>query len=192
MDVLNYTVGLPRPLVAFNLATRCWNSSSNSSNSSAPNPLSCDSESINIEPSSLDRNLSLTRILLHSLANSLNVSKELISQLEYFSRNDSRLSVIFILNVVNKPWNQDNLKLYVDIVEAIAVAKANMFTKLRQFNTEVINKTFTVPWNTSSLVGEPGSVHVYSLPPECPEGQYLSGNGFICGKFPVFLQLYLT
>ena len=192
LDVLNYTVGLPRLLVAFNLATRCWNSSSNSSNSSAPNPLPCDSESINIEPSSLDRNLSLTRILLHSLASSLNVSKELISQLEYFSRNDSRLSVVFILNVVNKPWKQDNLKFYVDIVEVIAVAKANILTQLQQFNTEVINKTFTVPWNTSSLVGEPGSVHVYSLPPECPEGQYLSGNGFICGKFPVFLQLYLT
>ena len=192
LDVLNYTVGLPRLLVAFNLTTRCWNSSSNSSNSSVPNPLPCDSESRNIEPSSLDRNLSLTRILVHSLANSLNVSKELISQLEYFSRNDSRLSVIFILNVVNKPWKQDNLKLYVDIVEAIAVAKANILTKLQQFNTEVINKTFTVPWNTSSLAGEPGSVHVYSLPPECLEGQYLSGNGFICGKFPVFLQLYHT
>ena len=192
LDVLNYTVGLPRLLVAFNLTTRCWNSSSNSSNSSVPNPLPCDSESINIEPSSLDRNLSLTRILLHSLASSLNVSKELISQLEYFSRNDSRLSVVFILNVVNKPWKQDNLKFYVDIVEAIAVAKANILTQLQQFNTEVINKTFTVPWNTSSLVGEPGSVHVYSLPPKCPEGQYLSGNGFICGTFPVFLQLYLT
>ena len=187
LDVLNYTVGLPRLLVAFNLTTRCWNSSSNSSNSSVPNPLPCDSESINIEPSSLDRNLSLTRILLHSLASSLNVSKELISQLEYFSRNDSRLSVILILNVVNKPWKQDNLKLYENIVEAIAVAKANIFTKLQHFNTEGINKTFTVPWNTSSLVGEPGSVHVYSLPPKCPEGQYLSGNGFICGKFPVFL-----
>ena len=192
LDVLNYTVGLPRLLVAFNLTTRCWNSSSNSSNSSVPNPLPCDSESINIEPSSLDRNLSLTRILLHSLASSLNVSKELISQLEYFSRNDSRLSVVFILNVVNKPWKQDNLKFYVEIVEAIAVAKANILTQLQQFNTEVINKTFTVPWNTSSLVGEPGSVHVYSLPPKCPEGQYLSGNGFICGTFPVFLQLYLT
>ena len=192
LDVLNYTVGLPRLLVAFNLTTRCWNSSSNSSNSSVPNPLPCDSESINIEPSSLDRNLSLTRILLHSLASSLNVSKELISQLEYFSRNDSRLSVVFILNVVNKPWKQDNLKFYVDIVEAIAVAKANILSQLQQFNTEVINKTFTLPWNTSSLVGEPGSVHVYSLPPECPERQYLSGNGFICGKFPVFLQLYLT
>lgn len=192
LDVLNYTVGLPRLLVAFNLTTRCWNSSSNSSNSSVPNPLPCDSESINIEPSSLDRNLSLTRILLHSLASSLNVSKELISQLEYFSRNDSRLSVVFILNVVNKPWKQDNLKFYVDIVEVIAVAKANILTQLQQFNTEVINKTFTVPWNTSSLVGEPGSVHVYSLPSKCPEGQYLSGNGFICGTFPVFLQLYLT
>lgn len=192
LDVLNYTVGLPRLLVAFNLTTRCWNSSSNSSNSSVPNPLPCDSESINIEPSSLDRNLSLTRILLHSLASSLNVSKELISQLEYFLRNDSRLSVVFILNVVIKPWKQDNLKFYVDIVEAIAVAKANILTQLQQFNTEVINKTFTVPWNTSSLVGEPGSVHVYSLPPKCPEGQYLSGNGFICGTFPVFLQLYLT
>ena len=192
LDVLNYTVGLPRLLVAFNLTTRSWNSSSNSSNSSVPNPLPCDSESINIEPSSLDRNLSLTRILLHSLASSLNVSKELISQLEYFSRNDSRLSVVFILNVVNKPWKQDNLKFYVDIVEVIAVAKANILTQLQQFNTEVINKTFTVPWNTSSLVGEPGSVHVYSLPPKCPEGQYLSGNGFICGTFPVFLQLYLT
>lgn len=191
LDVLNYTVGLPRLLVAFNLTTRCWNSSSNSSNSSSPNPLPCDSESINIEPSSLDRNLSLTRILLHSLAGSLNVSKELISQLEYFLRNDSRLSVIFILNVVNKPWKQDNLKLYVDIVEAIAFAKANMFKKLQQFNTEVTNKTFTVPWNTSSLIGEPGTIHVYSLPHECPEGQYLSGNGFICGKFPVSLQLYL-
>ena len=187
LDVLNYTVGLPRLLVAFNLTTRCWNSSSNSSNSSVPNPLPCDSESINIEPSSLDRNLSLTRILLHSLASSLNVSKELISQLEYFSRNDSRLSVVFILNVVNKPWKQDNLKFYVDIVEVIAVAKANILTQLQQFNTEVINKTFTVPWNTSSLDGEPGSVHVYSLPPKCPEGQYLSGNGFICGTFPVFL-----
>ena len=192
LDVLNYTVGLPRLLVAFNLTTRCWNSSSNSSNSSVPNPLPCDSESINIEPSSLDRNLSLTRILLHSLASSLNVSKELISQLEYFSRNDSRLSVVFILNVVNKPWKQDNLKFYVDIVEVIAVAKTNILTQLQQFNTEVINKTFTVPWNTSSLVGEPGSVHVYSLPSKCPEGQYLSGNGFICGTFPVFLQLYLT
>ena len=192
LDVSNHTIGLPRLLVAFNLTTRCSNSSSNSSNSSAPNPLPRDSESINIEPSSLDRNLSLTRILLHSLASSLNVSKELISQLEYFSRNDSRLSVIFILNVVNETWKQDNLELYVDIVEAIAVAKANMFKKLQQFNTEVINKTFTVPWNTSSLIGEPGSVQVYSLPPECPEGQYLSGNGFICGKFPVFLQLYLT
>ena len=192
LDVLNYTVGLPRLLVSFNLTTRCWNSSLISSNSSAPNPLPCDSESINIEPSSLDRNLSLTRILFHSLASSLNVSKELISQLEYFSRNDSRLSVILILNVVNKPWKQDNLKLYEDIVEAIAVAKANIFTKLQHFNTEVINKTFTVPWNTSSLIGEPGSTRVYSLPPECPEGQYLSGNGYICGKFPVFLQLYLT
>ena len=67
-----------------------------------------------------------------------------------------------------------------------------MLGKLKQFNSDVFNKTFQVPWNTTNLLGEPGSIMVYSLSPECPEGQSLGGNGYICGTFHILTMLYLN
>ena len=189
LDVLRYTIGLPRLLIAFNLTTQCW-LASNSSNSSAQDPLPCDSEPINILPSSLDRNL--TNNLLCALASSLNVSIELISGLQYDSGNASKSSVAFVIDVDNEPSKEDNFTTYIEIVEAIAVAEANMLKKLKQFNSDVFNKTFKVPWNATNLLGEPGSIMVYPLSPECPEGQFLSGNGYICGTFHILTMLNLN
>ena len=179
LDVLNYTIGFPKLLVAFNLTTHCW-LTSNYTNGSVHDPLLCASESVNVLPSSLDKNL--TNNFLRSLAKSLNVSVELISELSYDSGNTSKYSAAFVLDIDNKPWGDDNFTSYVDIVEAISNAETYMLRKLEQFNSDVFNKTFNVSGNNISLVGEPGSVLVYPLSPECPEGQSLAGNGFICGK----------
>ena len=179
LDVLNYTIGLPRLFVAFNLTTQCW-LTSNYSNGSVHDSLLCASESVNVLPSSLDKNL--TNNFLRSLAKSLNVSVEFISELSYDSGNTSKSSAAFVLDIDNKPWGDDNFTSYVDIVEAISNAETYMLRKLEQFNSDVFNKTFNVSWNNITLVGEPGSVLVYPLSPECPEGQSLAGNGFICGK----------
>ena len=187
LDVLRYTIGLPRLLIAFNLTTQCC-LASNSSNSSAQDPLPCDSEPINILPSSLDRNL--TNNLLRSLASSLNVSIQLISELQYDSGNASKSSVAFVIDFDNEPWKGDNFTSYMEIVEAISVAQTNMLRKLKQFNSDVFNKTFKVPWNTTNLLGEAGSIIVYPLSPDCPEGQSLGGNGYICGTCNI-LQCFI-
>ena len=187
LDVLRYTIGLPRLLVTFNITTQCW-LASNSSKSSTQDPPPCDLERINILPSSLDK--SLTNNLLRSLASSLNVSFEFISKLQIYAKNTSKSSVAFLLDVDNKPWKEDNFTSYIEIVEAISVAETNMLQKLEHFNSDVFNKTFRVPWNTTSLLGEPESIVVYPLSPDCPEGQYLDGNGYICGKLHVLTILF--
>ena len=179
LDVLNYTIGFPRLLIALNLTTHCW-LPSNSSNSSAQDPFPCHSESSNVLPSSQDKHL--TKNLLLSLTRSLNISTEVISQLKYHSKNTSKSSVVFIIDIDSKLRKEDRFSSYIEIVDAIADAEVNMIKKLKQFNTDVFNKTFTVPWNNNTLLGEPGSVRVFPLSPECLQGQSLSGNGFICGK----------
>ena len=179
LDVLNYTIGLPRLLVAFNLTTHCW-LTSNNSNGSVHDPLLCALESADVLPSSLDKNL--TDNFLRSLATSLNVSVEFISELSYDSGNTSKSSAAFVVDINNKPWRDDNFSSYTEIAEAISSAETYLLRKLEQFNSDVFNKTFNVSWNNITLVGEPGSVLVYRLLPECPDGQSLAGNGFICGK----------
>ena len=181
LDVLNYTVGLPRLLIAFNLTT-FFRLTSNSFNrtDAYQDPLPCDSMPVNVSPSSIDKNL--RNNLIRSLAKSLEVSIALISELQYGSGNTSKCSVAFVLDVENKPWKVENFTSYIEIVQAIATAEANTLEKLRKFNSNVYNKTFKVPWKTTTLLGEPESIILFPLPPDCPEGQILSGNGFICGK----------
>ena len=179
LDVLNNTVGFPRLLVTFNLTTHCW-LTSNSSNSSSQYLLPCDSESLTVLLSSQDKNL--TNNLLHSLARSLNVSTESISELQYDFGNTSKSSVAFVIDIDNEHWKANNFTSYIEIVEAIAVAEAGILGNLEQFNSDVFNKTFKVPWNNSTLLGDPGSILVVPLSPQCPQGQSLSGNGYICGR----------
>ena len=182
LDVLNYTVGLPRLLISFNITTYCW-LTSNSSNSSAQGLLPCDHDSTHALPPSLDKNL--TDSIRHSLASSLDASIKLIS-----SANNSKSSVAFIIVQDKGPWRKENFTSYIKIVETIAITETNMITKLEQFNSYVFNKTFKVPWNKTTLLGERGSILVYPLSPECPEGQFLRKNGFICGKL-LFLSIVL-
>ena len=187
LDVLNYTVGLPRLLIAFNLTTQCW-LTSNSSNNSAQRPLKCHNKS-NRLPSSLNKNL--TESLRHSLARSLNLSMELISELEYYSQNSSKSSVVFTVDLSTESWKEKNVTSFIEIADVIAEAEANMVKKLDLFNRDVINKTFNVSWNSTTLLGEPGSIILYPLSPECPEGQSLTKHGFICGKFYVSMLFLL-
>ena len=186
LDVLNYTIGLPRLLIAFNLTSHCF-LTSNSSKSSAQDPCTSESDSFNVLPSSLDKNL--TNNLLHSLTSSLNLSIEVISNLVYHPINSSKSSLVFVIDVDNEPLKEENFTSYMEIVETITVVEANLRKKLKQFNSDVFNKTFEVPWKNNSLLGEPGSITVYPLPPKCPMRQSLRGNGFICGKFPVSVTL---
>ena len=181
LDVLNHTVVLPRLLIAFNLTTQCW-LTSNSPNNSAQSPPKCDNESSTL-PSSLNRNL--TGSLRHSLARSLNLSMELISELEYYSQNTSKFSVVFTVDFSTESWKERNVTSFIEIADVIAEAEANMVEKLDLFNSDMINKTFNVSWNSTTLLGEPGSIILYPLSPECPEGQSLTKHGFICGKFHV-------
>ena len=188
LDVLNYTIGLPRLLIAFNLTTHCW-LTSNSSNSSSQDLMPCDWESLKVLSSWQDKNL--TSNLLHSLARSLNVSIESISKLKYDTGNTSKSSVAFAIDVENKSWKANNFTSHIEIAEAIAVAEGDILENLEQFNSDVLNKTFKVPWNNSTLFGDPGSILVVPLSPECPDGQSLGRNGYICGKLYIFGMLYL-
>ena len=77
------------------------------------------------------------------------------------------------------------------VVEAIAYIGANLIEKVEQFNSSILNKTFEVPWNNTIVYGDPGSLHVYPLSPECPHGQALDGNGYICGKHSVNFNPFL-
>ena len=182
LDVLGYSIGLPRLLVGLNLTSYCSSTSNTSRNSTEKDPQPC--HSLEELPSSINENLTAT--IIHALARSLNISHELISEFEYDSRNTSTAIVAFILDIDNKGWKEDNFTSNMEIVQALADAKANFVDKLEQFNSAIQNKTFAVPWNTTSLRGEPGSLIAYPLSPECPEGQALSENGYICGKFHVF------
>ena len=183
LDVLNYTIGLPKLLIAFNLTTHCW-LTSNSSNSSSQDLMPCDWESLKVLSSWQDKNL--TSNLVRSLARSLNVSIESISKLKYDTGNTSKSSVAFVIDVENKYWKANNFTSHIEIAEAIAVAEGDILGNLEQFNSDVFNKTFKVPSNNSTLFGDPGSILVGPLSPECPDGQSLGGNGYICGKLHIF------
>ena len=174
LDVLNHTVGLPRLLITFNLTNLCW-LTSNSSNSSAPGSQLCDGL-----PSSLDDNL--TDSLLNSLTTSLNLSTFSLSDLTYYSENTSKPHLLFTIDFDKDLLKGENLTTFTKVAEAIAVGEARMVENLQKFNADVLNKTFKVSWNSTTLLVEPGSIFAYPLSPECPEGQVLSGNGFICGE----------
>ena len=180
LDVLGYTIGLPRLLIALNLTSHCLLTANSSNSSTVQDPLPCDNDSIAELPSSINENM--TGDIVHSLASSLNVSVELISGFDYDSRNTSTASIAFIVDIDKERWKDENFASYIEIVETLADVKANLLEKLERFNSDVLNKTFKVPWNTTTLVGEPGSLIAYPLSPECPEGQALSENGYICGK----------
>ena len=174
LDVLNYTVGLPRLLITLNLTNLCW-LTSNFSNSSAPNSQLCDGL-----PSSLDD--SLTDSLLNSLATSLNLSTFSLSDLTYYSENTSKPHLLFTIDFDKDLLKDENLTTFTKVAEAIAVGEARMVENLQKFNADVLNKTFKVSWNSTTLLVEPGSIFAYPLSPECPAGQVLSGHGFICGE----------
>ena len=182
LDVLGYSIGLPRLLVGLNLSYHCSSTFNTSNNSSVKDPPPCDS--LEELPSSVNENLTAT--IIHALARSLNISHKLISEFEYDSRNTSTATVAFILDIDNAGWKEDNFTTNMEIVEALADAKANFVDKLEQLNSDMQNKTFVVPWNTTSLLGEPESLIAYPLSPECPDGQALGENGYICGMFHVF------
>ena len=187
LDVLGYSVGLPRLLFALNISSSCWEVS-NSSNNSMHKALSCNS-SIEVLPSS--ENETLTDDIRRSLARSLNASIKLISEFEYSSRNNYTATIAFILDIDKEAWKQSNFTRHMEIVEAIADVGANLIEKVEQFNSSILNKTFEVPWNNTVVYGDPGSLHVYPLSPECPSGQALDGNGYICGKHSVNFNPFL-
>ena len=174
LDVLNYTVGLPRLLITFNLTNLCW-LTSNSSNNSVPDSQLCDGL-----PSSLDDNL--TDSLLNSLATSLNLSTSSISGLTYYSEHTSKLYLSFVIDFEKDLSKDENFTTFTRVAEAIAIADARMVENLQKFNSDVLSRTFKVSWNSTTLLGEPGSIFAYPLSPECPEGQFLSEHGFICGE----------
>ena len=174
LDVLNYTVGLPRLLITFNLTNLCW-LTSNSSNSSTLDSQLCDGL-----PSSLDDNL--TDSLLNSLATSLNLSTSSISGLTYYSEHTSKLYLSFVIDFEKELSKDENFTIFTKVAEAIAIADARMVEKLQKFNSDVLSRTFKVSWNSATLIGEPGSIFAYPLSPECPETQFLSEQGFICGE----------
>ena len=181
LDVLGYTIGLPRLLIALNISTQC-RQASNSSNSSVQNPLPCDSNYTAEElPSSINK--AMQENITFSLAISLDVTIEQISHIEYSLRNPSTATVAFILDIDNELWKEDNFTSYMEIVEAIVVAETNLRTKLEMFNSFISNKTLKIPWDTTTLQGEPGSLVVLAFPSKCPEGQKLNENGFICCKY---------
>ena len=180
LNVLNYTVGLPRLLVTFNLTTRCW-LAWNTTRSVPQYPLPCESMPKNILTSSIDKTLAFN--LLHSLARSLNLSIKLISELRgYNSGYTSKSSIVFVINIDKESWKAETLTSYLKIAQAISDAEANMLDKLIRFNSDVFNKTFIVPWSSTSLLVDPGSLTVLPWPPQCRKGQTLANNGFICGK----------
>ena len=187
LDVLGYSVGLPRLLFALNISSSCWEVS-NSSNNSVHKALSCNS-SKEVLPSS--ENEALTDEICRSLARSLTASIRLISEFEYSSRNNYSATIAFILDIDKEAWKQSNFTRHMEIVEAIADVGANLIEKVEQFNSSILNKTFEVPWNNTVVYGDPGSLHVYPLSPECPSGQALDGNGYICGKHNVNFNPFL-
>ena len=187
LDVLGYSVGLPRLLFALNISSSCWEVS-NTSNNSVHKALSCNS-SIEVLPSS--ENETLTDDILRSLARSLNASIKLISEFEYSSRNNYTATIAFILDIDKEAWKQSNFTRHMEIVEAIADIGANLIENVEQFNSSILNKTFEVPWNNTVVYGDPGSLLVYPLSPECPPGQALDENGYICGKHNVNFNPFL-
>ncbi len=183
LDVLSYTIGIPRLLIALNLTSHCWLTTNSSNSSTVQDPLPCENDSIAELPSSINENMS--GYIVHLLARSLNISVALISEFDYDSRNTSTATIAFIVDIDKKPWKEDNFTSYMEIAETLADFKANFLEKLVQFNSDILNKTFKVPWNSTALIGEPGSLIVYSLSPKCPKGQALGQNGYICGKLHV-------
>ena len=187
LDVLGYSVGLPRLLFALNISSSCWEVS-NSSNNSVHKALSCNS-SKEVLPSS--ENEALTDEICRSLARSLTASIRVISEFEYSSRNNYSATIAFILDIDKEAWKQSNFTRHMEILEDIADVGANLIEKVEQFNSSILNKTFEVPWNNTVVYGDPGSLHVYPLSPECPSGQALDGNGYICGKHSVNFNPFL-
>ena len=134
LDVLGYSIGLPRLIIALNLTSK-YCQASNVSSSLMHNPQSCDYNSTLALPSSINKNE--TDNMVYFLARSLDVSGALITQFEYNARNNATATVAFILHIDLKPWKVDNFTSYLEIAEAIAVAQDNMRKKLEQFNSDI-------------------------------------------------------
>ena len=90
--------------------------------------------------------------------------------------------MLFTIDFDKDLLKDENLTTSTKVAEAIAVGGARMVENLQKFNADVLNKTSKVSWNSSILLVEPGSIFAYPLSPECPEGQFLNGHGFICGE----------
>ena len=90
--------------------------------------------------------------------------------------------MLFTVDFDKDLLKDENLTTFTKVTEAIAVGEARMVENLQKFNADVLNKTFKVSWNSTTLLVEPGSIFAYPLSPECPAGQVLSGHGFICGE----------
>ena len=88
----------------------------------------------------------------------------------------------FVIDFEKVLSKDENFTTFTRVAEAIAIADARMVENLQKFNSDVLSRTFKVSWNSTTLLGEPGSIFAYPLSPECPEGQFLSEHGFICGE----------
>ena len=165
----------------------------------------------------LKRTVAVEGIRVKKILSKLNLSSdlnknqdngtEINSQLENLI--EAKLEQIYIKNVSNEEHGKgkitsilygSNLTLYLqnyswnDLMDKVITQRQNFLLRsaLLQFHA---NNSTHFALNKEIYVIERGSMSIDSLEPLCPQGQSLTENGFICGKFRkrspcVFSKIY--
>lgn len=175
LDVLGITATNPKIAVIFNATNECAASS-------------CQAGQNNISiPSYLDKTLKTS--IRSLVTRSMNVSRKSISHIRYLPLSKSKAKVYFFLSSESVQLNAIDT-LQDKVMEKFAEARVNVVGKLKRLMHAMNKTTFATQGSKANLVGIAKTLGFLYMAPDCPPGQYLHDNGYLCGECNFFVRTF--
>lgn len=167
LDVLITTPSNPKIVVTFNATNACVKLNAG-----------CRGEQVLHVPTRMD--ITLKRRLTNLVTTAVGVPMKSISNMKYIPISNS-IARIFFYVTEDIQLNQKD-QAADDVVDVFAEARLNLVRKLKRL-THALNSTVLTTGNPRrSIIGLANTFELFYVSPDCPLGQYLDDNGYMCGK----------
>ncbi|XP_031549075.1 uncharacterized protein LOC116286652 [Actinia tenebrosa] len=169
LDVLKTTPSNPKIAVIFNATNGCVKLNT-----------SCKVENVLHIPTRMD--ITLKNHLINLVTTTVGVPIKSISNMKYIPISKSIARIFFYVSDEIR-FNQNDQEAD-EIVEVFADARLNLVRKLKRL-THALNGTVLTTANPrASVIGLANTLELFYVSPECPLGQYLDDNGYMCVQCP--------
>ena len=167
--VLDYSPATPTVSVKFNLTSE---SPANSSGATEEGSNIGDEDNVIVFDSHLANKT--TKLVAHYLHLS---NRDLVKHIHFISGPEAQLSFVIVTK----------LDLSTDDEEAVlnefANSRLRLVKRVKSLHEELKNETFSIPWKGNLKIrGKANTLEAQFSRPECPKGQEVDGNGFLCGE----------